>query len=595
VRRFFAALCLCLALCAAAVRAEISAKANITATEVGTGEPFQINVQVVTDDKAGNLPWPEVQGLEKFSVTKNSSTSQSSSTTIINGRVSQRNLYITTFTYSLTAKTPGNFVVGPIRYAYKEYEQVLGSANVTVSKQEAALTAVPSINKREAYLGEQVLYNFRVTHTAAVQNVESPQQAIQKNIGEKCWLQFLDKSVPGKEIKSNGQMVRVYDIRVALFPLLNGKLDLGGASIDYQQASQARRRRTGSVFDMFDDDFFGGANAVQMTATASPVSMEVLPLPPGAPQGFTGSVGEYSLTAAADKTTVASGDAITLTVTIRGDGLPKSVTSPKLPDLGDFEVFDPEIATASAPQGATLMTTKTFKYVIVPRRKGEFTLGPVAFPYFDPRKKAYVEAKSAPIAVSVTEGKEIVSSPARGAPSQREIADIGSDIRHIKTDMAVLTNENDFLYKHGWFWMLFPPTPAALALLLVLRRRSQRLESDATLKRKTQASAHLRKRLKEASEALKQKNSREFYKALSQAVVGFASDKLNVEFRGLTMDEAKAKLRGAGLSEPAVEEYEKVLQQCDFGQFAGGVRDEKAWKEALGEAEDLLRRLEKET
>lgn len=582
-------------LCAAAARAEISAEASISSTQVGTGEPFQVNVQVVADQKIDNLPWPQLEGLDKFSVTKNSSTSTSASTTIINGRVSQRNLFVTSFVYSLTAKAAGNYVVGPIRYVYKDYEKNLGSANVTVVKQEAALTAVPSITKKQAYLGEQVLYDLRITHTPDVQNIESPQQAIQKNIGEKCWLQFLDKSVPGREVHNNGQTLRVYDIRVALFPLLNGKLDLGGAGIDYQQVSRVRRRRTGSVFDMFDDDFFGGANAVQMTAVASPVSMEVLPLPPGAPAGFTGSVGEYSLTAVADKTTVPAGDAVTLTVSIRGDGLPKSVTQPKLPDLGDFEVFDPEVSTVSAPQGATLVTTKIFKYIIVPRRKGAFTVGAVAFPYFDPRRKEYVEAKAPSIDLTVTEGKEIASgAPARSVASQREIADIGSDIRHIKVGLAPLQNENDFLYKRGWFWALFPVSPAALALLAALRRRRRKLEGDATLKRKTQASAHLRRRLKEASEALKQKNPREFYKALSQAIVGFASDKTNVEFRGLTLDDAKARLRERGVSEEASAEYEKLLQQCDFGQFAGGVRDEKAWKEALGEAENLLRRLEKE-
>ena len=135
---------------------------------------------------------------------------------------------------------------------------------------------------------------------------------------------------------------------------------------------------------MFDDEFFGGGNVVQMTAMASPISMEVLPLPGGQPSGFSGSVGQYSLNATVDKTTLPSGDALTLTVTIRGDGEPKSIIKPLLPDLGQFEVFDPEVTTGSAVQGSTLITTKTFKYVMVPHRRGEYTLGPVAFTYFDP-------------------------------------------------------------------------------------------------------------------------------------------------------------------------------------------------------------------
>jgi hypothetical protein len=573
-------------------RAGISAEASLSSNQVGTGEPFQISVQVVSDEKVDDLPWPTVDGLAPFSVTKNSANSHSASTTIINGKVTQRNLFITTFTYSLVAKNPGNYQVGPIRYVYKDFDKMLGSAGVTVVKQEPGLVSTPSLSKRDVFVGEQVLYNLRIIPSQGVQQINLPED-LQKLIGEKFWFQRLDKNVEGKVVKINGQNARVFDIRIVLFPLLAGKAELAGIPVNYQQVSRNQRRRTGSVFDVFDDDFFAGGSVVQMTSTASPVSMEVRPLPAGAPQGFTGSVGDYSLSASVDKTSVASGDAVALTVTIKGDGQPKSVTSPRMPDLADFEVFDPEINVASAPQGSTLLTTKTFKYVVVPRRKGEYTIGPVVFPYFDPRQRVYAEAKSQPITISVSEGREVASAPSR-VMSQREITDIGSDIRHIKTESAALKNEDDFLYKRTWFWFLFSPPPAALALLMVLRSRSRRLESDATLKRKTQASAHLRKRLKEASEAAKEKNPREFYKALSQAVIGFASDKLNVEFRGLTLDEAKATLAKHGVSDAAAQEYEKLLQQCDFGQFAGGPRDEKAWKEALAQAEDLLRRLEKE-
>ena len=77
-------------------------------------------------------------------------------------------------------------------------------------------------------------------------------------------------------------------------------------------------------------------------------------------------------------------------------------------------------------------------------------------------------------------------------------------------------------------------------------------------------------------------------------MVGFASDKLNVEFRGLTLDDAKAQLRKRGISEASVAEYEKILHMCDFGQFGGGARDEKAWKESLDATENLLRMLDRE-
>ena len=573
-------------------RGEVSVEASISANQVGVGEAFQLTVQVVNPDKVDNLPWPQVQNLETFSVTKTTTSSRSAQTTIINGRISQSNQFVTNFVYTLTAKKPGSFQIGPIRYARGNFERNLGSATVTVVKQEAGLTTVPSLSKKSVFLGEQLLYNLRIIPSQGVQQINLPQD-LRKLIGEKFWFQQLDKNVEPKTVNLNGQPTRVFDIRIVLFPLLSGKVELSGIPVEYQQISRNQRRRNGSVFDMFDEDFFGGGAVVNMSAMANPVSLVIDPLPPGSPPGFTGSVGEYTLTAATDKTTLPSGDAVALTVTIRGDGQPKTITKPLLPDLTPFEVFDPEVTTASAVSGSNLITTKTFKYVMVPRRQGDYTIGPVGFSYFQPARREYAEVQSRPITLTVTPGKESAAAPGR-VLSQREITDIGSDIRHIKIDASPLGNEDNFLYKHVWFWLLFPPAPLAFALILVMRRRNLRMASDTTLKRKTQAGAHLRRRLKEAGEALKQKNAREFYKALSQAVVGFVSDKLNVEFRGLPMEDAKARLRERGLAEASVKEYEDLLQQCDFGQFAGAQRDEKAWRDALDTAETMLKKLDRE-
>jgi BatD DUF11 like domain len=574
-------------------QAEITAEANISATQVGVGEPFQLTIQVTSDESVSDLPWPQVENLEKFTVAKNTGTSRSSQTTIVNGRISNRNLYVTHFAYTLTAQKVGTFPVGPIRYTYKNFDKALGSANVTVVKQEAGLTSEATLSKRSAFVGEQILYNLRIIPSQGVQQINLAND-LQKLIGEKFWFQRLDKNIEPKVVKINGQEARVYDIRIVLFPLLAGRAELSGIPVQYQQVSRSQRRRQGSVFDMFDDSFFGGGGSVvNMTAMASPVSMEVLALPSSIPADFTGSVGSYFLSASVDKTSVPSGDAITLTLTIRGDGEPKTITKPRLPDLSQFEVFDPEETVTSTVQGSSLITTKTFKYVMVPHRKGDYTINPIIFPYFDVARKVFAEAKSQPIPLTVTAGKETSASRGR-VMSQREITDIGSDIRHIKIGSNPLANENDFLYHHLWFWLLFLPSPLAFALVLSVQRRNRKLASDATLKRKTQASAQLKRRLKEANEALKEKNAREFYKALSQAVVGFVSDKLNMEFRGMILEDAKTKLVQSGLSMAIADEYEKLLQLCDFGQFGGANRDDKAWKEALDTAETLLRKLDRE-
>lgn len=576
------------------VNAEIlNATASLSSGQAGTGEAIQLTVQIATDEQAAKLPWPQIEGLGNFTVTKNSGSSANSQTTIINGKISQSSVYVTNFIYTLVSNKPGTYSIGPISYSYKNFTKTLGSASITISKQESGLQLVPSLSKRQAYVGEQLTYMLRIIPNANVQKVTPPD--FQKVIGEKFWFQHLDKDVQAKNVVINGQNARVFDVRIVLFPLLSGTTELPGVSVDYQQISRStRRHRTGSIFDMLDDDaFFGGGSIANLTAQSSPMSLEIKPLPGGAPSDFSGAVGQYTLSANIDKNTLASGEALTLTITIKGNGEPKTITKPLLPDLSSFEIFDPEINSSTNVIGNTLWTTKTFKYVLVPHRVGNTEIGPIGFSFFNSEKGIYTSAKSQPYSITIKQGKEM-EQPRSLVSNQKEITELGSDIRHIKGNTTVLIRENNYLYKHFGFWFLFSLAPLTYAGLMIFRRRQILLASDASLKRKSLASSALKKRMKEAREAMQQSKGSAFYKALDQAIIGFISDKLNVEFRGLTLQDAKQLLIQKGASTQIAEEYEGLIQQCDFGQFSGQDKNEEHWKMALQKAEDILSRLEKE-
>ena len=574
------------------VWAALQAEASLSTTQMATGEPFQLTVQVSTDKKE-ELPWPDVKGLEPFTVTKNAATTSGAQTTVVNGRITRGDYFITAFTFTLTAKLPGTYTIGPIHYVHGTYDQVLGSATVTVTKSEAGLTTHASLSKPRAYVGEQVLYNLRIIPKAGVQQINLPED-MQKLIGGKFFFQRLDKNIAAKSATVEGQSVKVFDIPIALFPLLAGTAALEGIPVQYQQVQRARQRG-GSMFELFNDDFFGGARVVNQTAIAQPLWLEILPLPTGAPGGFTGSVGEYSISASLDKASANVGDAVTVTVVIRGNGQPKSITKPAMPDLHDFEVFDPEETTTSSLQGATLWTTKTFKYVMIPRRQGSYVVEGVSFPYFDPKRSAYSRASAASLVLQVSPGKEGTVSAYNGrALSQSEIAELGSDIRHIKTGMDRLNNEGDLPYQHGWFAGLFLISPLGFAAAFVLRRRRDRLQSDAAFLRRSQADTQLRRRLKGAKEAMTAGEPKEFYRVLAQAINGYASDKLNLEFLGMTLPEARDALISHGAKPDSASAYETLAQRCDFAQFGGLKPTSQELQTDLDGAEKLLESLEGE-
>ncbi len=559
---------------------------GITSNQVEVGESFQLKITVSDEKQISNLPWPDVKGLEPFSVSKNTGTSSSSQTTIINGRVSQSKTYVTEFAYTLTAKEPGQYNIGPITYVYKDYSRNLGSVTVTVNKAVSGLELQPRLNKKSVYVGEQIKYSLRIIPKSSVQQIRPPN--FQKEIGKTFFMVQLQEEVKPKTVEIDGNPVRVFDIEFALFPLLYDNVKFPSYSLEYDEVIAQRSRRN-SVFD----DFFGiGGKVVQKTAFTQPLSLSVKPLPPGQPEGFSGAVGSYSLNASVDKTQLKSGDALTLTVIIEGDGQPKAITNPILPELEQFEVFAPEVSSSTRIENGIYISKKTFKYVLVPSRKGNYTLSPLQFHFFDANSESYKTLSSPSFEINVAKGKEIQSGQSR-LLNQKNIEELGSDIRHIKKLSTALENSAPNLYKMPWYWILYILGPFCYILLLIYKLREEKLESDSGLRRKVQAKGIAKKRLAEARKAMAGEDSRNFYKTLSASLERFASDKLNKELRGLTLEDALQELKSKGLSEENLNAYKEIMEECDMGQFASAQKDLNKWQNLLGKTENLINNIDK--
>jgi hypothetical protein len=178
--------------------------------------------------------------------------------------------------------------------------------------------------------------------------------------------------------------------------------------------------------------------------------------------------------------------------------------------------------------------------------------------------------------------------------TQNEISQLGTDIRHIRRDGGKLRSHVAALYQNPFFWSLWAAPPVLFAFLAVGLRRRDRLKSDSALLRRTQAGSHLKKRLSLATKAAADKSGPEFYKQISAALLGFASDKLNHEFRGMLLDEAELRLKQAGASDEIAARFKSLVQHCDFGQFAGNAGGTHTLEKDLEEGEQILRRLDKE-
>ena len=216
-----------------------------------------------------------------------------------------------------------------------------------------------------------------------------------------------ERLIPEPVQIGNQRYVRVPMIRKALFGLRPGRHPLEVAGCDVQL--EAVRR-----------SFFGpppmGAEELHLQTPV--LNVDVQPLPP-APPGFAGLVGQVSLSASLKPYSLRLGDGATLTVTLAGAGNLSGVAAPRLDVPSGLTVYPPQQQSEEQlGGGVTVQGRRTWIYVVVPQRPGQFVLRPQAVSYFDPVHRQYDLAQSPPLPLTA-----LAAAPppqaAHGAPGAK--------------------------------------------------------------------------------------------------------------------------------------------------------------------------------
>lgn len=150
-------------------------------------------------------------------------------------------------------------------------------------------------------------------------------------------------------------------------------------------ASQKLNVRGGGAGSSFQQ----GGVTMQVPVASAPVTIDIKALPQPAPAGFAGAVGQFELksTVAVDK--VNTGESVTWTLELAGTGnWPQIRQLPAREVAKSFEIVSPG-ARRTAVNGSAFDATLVEDLILVPRRPGTYTLGPVNFVYFDPAAGEY--------------------------------------------------------------------------------------------------------------------------------------------------------------------------------------------------------------
>ncbi len=608
MKRFLHTIFISLILAAALANAQpLSVTSTVNQTSVAVNQQLALTVELSGQgaQKVGQPDLPDMGGYLSF--LSSGGTSQNIS--FVNGKMSVSK----SFTFYYLAAKEGNFTIPAIQVTYDGKTYSSQPIDITITQgsaqpQQPTQQAAPStnsengaskedlfvrtfVNKKRVHQGEPILVTYRIysavnvsgysisklpeTTGFWVEDLESPQQPQVK-----------------KEVLNGKQYVTADIKKLAVYPTSSGNKTIGSMVVQCEVRVQERRSRR-DVFDSFFDDAFFG-RTVRQSVAAPAVEVTVLPFPEeNKPDSFNGAVGQYDLKATVDKTDVNTDEAVTLTVTISGTGNIRLLPKPEVTIPADFEQYDPEETESINRTSTGVSGKKTFEYVLVPRFPGVQKIRPIRYSYFDPQKEEYVTLTSPEMVINVSGGKgQLVASGGSGL-SKEEVRYVGQDIRFIKLESDGFRRIGSRFYTSFPFFVLLLFPALVFGLAVGYKSHQAKLSENVAYARSRKANSIAMRRLSKAKSLLSENSQKEFFAEVSDALSGFAADKLNMAKAGLLSDELEREFQRRHIESGLTKEYFDLIRLCDFQRFAPATVSLDTMEDAYQKAKNVIIKLEK--
>lgn len=565
---------------------------------VAVGERFELvyTLSFSNSSSSASLGKSEVTELQLPSmagfavINRDPYTSQSSSTSITNGKLSSSKEIA--YTYILQAVSAGKItldaascIVSGNKYTSNavtievvqnggQTGQNATSSGVTQSSQTPTAQGYAAsgsgsdlyfrtvVDKKIAYQGEAITASVKIFSKVAISTL----QGLTLPTFDGFFRQ--DVKIPVlTSLKRENVNGEIYGTGVlneyVLFPQKSGEIQIGEAHMEVEVA-----QRVQTAPQSIWDDFFGSQTqyvAKQLVAPA--VTIQVLPLPSaGKPASFDGAVGQFSLSSTIDKTSLKANEAVTLKIVLSGSGNFKLINTPKISLPPDFEVYDP--TTNNNIQDNGIAGSKTFEYLMIPRHEGTYTIPSVTFSYFDPQTKTYQTKTTESYTLTVEKGEEQAGTALVTGLSREDVKFLGQDIHFIHTRQPEWMKRNVYFFGSWTFFALLVGLLVFFIVVLLICRSYIQKYADETFKKYRRAGKSANKRLKNARAALNSQNAERFYEDTSKALWGFVSDKLAIPMSELSRNTVEESLRDRSVSETLIQEFLSLIDLCEMARYA---------------------------
>ncbi len=378
-------------------------------TDIAINEPYTLTVTVGNADLKTYGTFPEIRGFRK------ASTSSSTSTNIINGKVS----YTQSVTQNYLADREGTFTlpdftmeingepvrgkgatirVGPPRQAQRgasrfgrdPFEEFFGQggAEEFVEVKADAFLAFTT-DKPEVYVGEGFTATLALyiseENQADLQFYELVQQygeIVKKLKPANSWEEnFNIEEIQGQPIRLNSKNYKQYKIfQAAYYPLNTDPVEFPRVGLKLIKYKVAK-----------NPTFFGRNRQEDFqTFYTEPRSVRVRPLPPH-PLRDGVAVGEFRLNEEINPTELETGQSLTYDFQVRGEGNISSINTPtQMQSRTEVDFYAPNTRQSINRSQNKVTGYKTFSYQAVPQEPGTYQMKDFfQWVYFDPERARY--------------------------------------------------------------------------------------------------------------------------------------------------------------------------------------------------------------
>lgn len=599
------ALSVCLTVVPVMAADEPEIRVAVGAEEIFVGESIDYHVEI---RHVKNPPAPDVSALkEHFDVVANGDESRNqSSTFIINGRVSQQNVFSHVYHFRLTPKESGDLTIPPARAVIDGKSLTsdpLSVRVITPEEQDLVLVEITT-NQTRVYPTQPFAVTARVLVKPLPKDTTTDPLAPLRRRPPHLQVNWVDTpaGLTSEDEKSNWLQPLLSDDgtgftlnevhsrsagffespRAAVFNLFKGRetrTTLDGGEVNYFVYELTRTftpERTGMYSFgpvLVKGTFVAGVerneySGRRLVAMAPATTVEVREVPSPRPATFCGGIGEYHVSAFANPTKLRVGDPLTLNIELRRGGQSGSLELVSAPDLSaipdlsaDFDLIDRN------PTGRIEGAIKKFAYALRPRRPN-VSIPALKITTFDPKQEKFLEISAAAIPLEVSEATKITAGDLVGSLPTSASPEIKTRAQGIFQNIANPAEVyDDRVNVSAWggttvaIWSL---AGCVIASLTRYRRKSL----DTGWQRRQFARRAAQRELAAARESLAQNQPQDALRHVRAALIGLVADVQNRIASGLTTADVAEALSPTVATEDRAAVL-RLLESIESAEYGG--------------------------